>query len=294
MDLMRRTAAGEPRRAVRGRSRSTSTRTPRVPPARTHRARLALIAGDQMAQLRAYAEGANASRAAAVAVLCCCASGTCRGGIEDSPLVGAIRCTSTCGARRPATNALWTRARTCRRRCSRCWRATARAGTRRCKGRAASDGAAGRRRRSTLRKLAADAEGNGRHAMLNHGRPPSPQAARARDVGRSPAARLRPGSNNFAVSGAVGQRRSRHRRQRRAPGPARSTRFRARLRYPDPRAPAAASTCRASPCPACRWWWSAATATSPGASPTATSIRTTGRNSANARRRERRTTHACA
>ena len=84
-------------------------------------------------------------------------------------------------------------------------------------------------------------------------------------------------------------RRPRDRRRRHAPGPARAEHLvpRAIALSRCTRAAAAASTSPASPCPACRRWWSAATATSPGASPTAMATGSTGQCSDRAVRRRR-------
>ena len=253
MDLMRRTAAGE-LAALFGPVALDLDREHRMHRLRERtRARLALIAGDQMPQLRAYAEGANAGLAALRArpwpyLLLRQRPQPWR--IEDSPLVGDAMYFDLQGAQAGNERALWTLrphlppalfallARDGTR-----WDAPLQGGAR---GDAVLPGAD----EVDLRKLPMPVAAEDKVAMLEsrataltpplalQAVPPSP-AARARDVGGSPAATdYFPGSNNFAVSGAVGRdgraivANDMHLGLR-AP----NLWFRARLRYPDPRAP---------------------------------------------------------
>ena len=111
MDLMRRTAAGE-LAALFGPVALDLDREHRMHRLREHtRARLALIAGDQMPQLRAYAEGANAGLAALRArpwpyLLLRQRPQPWR--IEDSPLVGDAMYFDLQGAQAGNERALWT------------------------------------------------------------------------------------------------------------------------------------------------------------------------------------------
>ncbi|MFT3898369.1 MAG: penicillin acylase family protein [Thermomonas sp.] len=224
MDLMRRTAAGE-LAALFGPIALGVDREHRMHRLRERtRAQLALVAGDQLPQLRAYAEGANAGLAALRVrpwpyLLLRQQPQAWR--IEDSPLVGDAMYFDLQGAQAEDERALWTLRPhlppalfALLARDGTAWDAPL-------QGEARGDATLPGADVVDLRTLPMPDAANDKIATLD-----------------SPASDLYPGSNNFAVSGAE----TRDGRAIVANDMHLGLRtpnlwFRARLRYPDPRAP---------------------------------------------------------
>ena len=270
MDLLRRAAAGE-LSALFGPVAIDTDKQQRVHRMRARVTRnLDAILGDKRphgAGLRRWRQcRPGRAQGAPVALPAAAHASPSRGSLEDSALAGyAMYFDLQDAEQRARTGDVEDQATPAASACIRCSRTTAAAGTRRW-----------RAGRAAMRPCPTQATLDLRKLPMPKPTTKPADMPGALGRGQQQLRRVRPAH----------RRRSRHRRRRHAPGPARAaTSGSAHACAIPTRAPsAAASTPPASPCPACRRWWSAATARSPGASPTAMATGSTGSASLPARR----------